>query len=129
MKTKTIHVHAWEYVNAAPCSPREIDAGGGGFNFWYASPKYESACDDAFVKGAAGALGASKHNVADFRFDVEIPIHFTTRQITKFIDADLIGYCATAKRRRVGANVLTYWRRNKFLMGGAKRPARKNYRM
>lgn len=118
---KLIHVHAWEYVNVAMAHPRrEIDAGGGGFEFYFDGLK----ASEAFKAGAAGGLETSPANVADFLFVVPVPKHSTTRQITDLIDRELINRCATAKIRRVGENVLTYWRRNKFKMGSAARAAK-----
>lgn len=121
MKTKIVHVHAFEYVNVSLGYPRRhIDAGGGGFEFYTDGLKASAA----FKKGKAQALQESPHNVADFLFEFSVTRHATVRAITKAIDAELIEQTATAKIRRVGANVLTYWKRNKFKMGGAQRPAR-----
>lgn len=110
---KAVYVHAWEYVNGA-------DAGGGGFD-WSLS---RTRAFEAFEAGAAKAMGFNKDDFADFFFIVMVPSRAVGTKITHAVDRQLVARCARAKVRRVGANVLAYWRRNSFKMGGAVRPAR-----
>jgi hypothetical protein len=124
-KTMTIHVHAWEYVNVTMAFPRRhIDAGGGGFD-WYLD-KAAPSCTKAFKDGFHSLISADPDNTGDFYFTVEVDARLlgNVQAITDLIDRDLIDLCAKAKVRRIGANVLEYWRRGKFKMGGAKRPAK-----
>ena len=121
-KLKTVHVHAWETVNVFPHYPhRIIDAGIGGFD-WYAEDLKASR---AFKAGIAVKIATDPANTADFLFTVMVPRTMTSEKITALIDSELHDHCAKAKLRRVGLNVLTYWQRNKFKMGGAKRPSTK----
>lgn len=114
--TKTVFVHAWEYVNMCDGTP---DAGGGGFN-WY--PK-EADARKAFAEGALQP-GVDPADTGDFFFTVEVPNTLTRDHTTYRIDVNLHDLCAKAKERRIGANVLRYWKTNKFKMGGAKRASR-----
>jgi hypothetical protein len=124
-KTMTIHVHAWEYVNVSIGYPtRHVDAGGGGFD-WYLD-KAAPSCTKAFKDGFHSLVKDDPANTADFYFTVEVDSRLlgNVEAITALIDRDLIDHCARAKVRRIGENVLLYWKRNKFKMGGAKRPAK-----
>jgi len=121
--TKTVHVHAWEYVNVTLGYPtRKIDSGGVGFEFYPAIMQAEATA--AFKTGIAKRLETSPHNVAEFLIAFDVPKAATTQAITKLLFDELTELCATAKTRRVGLNVLTYWKRNKFKMGTATRAAR-----
>lgn len=123
MKTQTIHVHAWEYVNVTMAYPRRhVDAGGGGFD-WFVD-KAGPSCTKSFKEGFHSRVKEDPANTADFLFEVEVDARLEGQAITDYIDRQLIDLCATAKVRRIGENVLLYWKRNKFKMGGAKRPAR-----
>jgi hypothetical protein len=120
-KTRIVYVHAWESVNVTMAFPaRHIDVGSGGFE-WYANPLDASK---AFKEGVHVRFKDDPANTADFLFEITVPLALTSAHITYRIDKNLHGLCVTAKTRRIGENVLTYWRRNKFKMGGAKRPAR-----
>jgi hypothetical protein len=119
--TKTVYVHAFEWVNAWR-DPRglRLDAGGGGFNWFHT----EAEARAWFKEGFHVRVEESAANTADFLFTYTVPSYAKSKDITAMIDAALIDLTATAEVRRIGANVLTYWKRNKFKMGGAKRPAR-----
>ncbi len=104
-----VYVHAWEYVNGK-------SAGGGGFN-WF---RKQHDRDVAWYVGFEELDSASS---AEFCFDVTVRAK-SPGAITKAIDAKLHDHCAKAECRRVGRNVLAYWKAHKFKMGTATRPAR-----
>lgn len=118
---KTVYVHAFEWVNAWR-DPRglRLDAGGGGFNWFHT----EAEARAWYKEGFAARVEESAANVADFYFTYDVPSYAKPQDITNMVDAVLIDLTASATTRRIGDNVLTYWKRGKFKMGGAKRAAR-----
>lgn len=100
-----VYVHAFE---SAPGG----SAGSGGFD-WFRTP---AEADAAYER--AGSAG----DRADFRFDVEVEAAGDD-DVTEEIDAQFDDLTATASVRRVGDEVLRYWRENGFDMGDAENPA------
>lgn len=98
IKTKTVWVHAWEYVNGT-------DAGGGGFD-WF--PTYDKAWS---AYSAANRESGWAHFFFPYQTDEE-PAEVTTQAI----DGELYECCAKSVERWVSPEVLAYWRANKMQM-------------
>lgn len=108
MAAKTVHVVAHEYSPGA--------AGSGGFNWYWSFDDAERAYQDA----------TRNDDSASFLTTYQIQEDDTPESITRAIDSDLDEITANAATRTVGANVLRYWRDNKFNMGAASKPASPN---
>ncbi len=98
------------YVHAYERSPGS--AGSGGFD-WF---RTQAEADASYERAG------SANDQADFRFDVEVEAT-EDADVTDEIDAQLDDLCAAASVRRVGEDVLRYWRDNGFDMGDAENPA------
>lgn len=105
-KPRVVYVHAWEYVNPGP------SAGGGGFDWYNTEGLARSAYDNAKPDA----------DWAQFFFTFDVPE--TAGEVTPAIDAVLHELCASAATRKVGENVLAYWKTKKFKMGTATEPHR-----
>jgi hypothetical protein len=111
MTGKKVYCVATEYVNPGP------RAGGGGFDWWHTAEEADKAY--AFEASVAG------DDFAVFRFDYTLlaAAEPSSGQITEAIDAELEELCAKAVQRKVGCNVLRYWKDNNLNMGDATTPA------
>ena len=82
-RTERRHVVAWD------------SAGSGGFD-WYESA---SEADAAFEREKAFCEENANEGWTAYRFDIDVPVALSNRQVTDYIDADLRYFCDHADRR------------------------------
>lgn len=97
--TRTVWVHAWEYVNGT-------EAGGGGFD-WY--PNREDAL-------TAYNSANREPYWAHFFFPYETELAESFDQTTEAIDGELHEACAHAVERWISPEVHAYWNKNNMQM-------------